>query len=129
MRILFVGDIFGRPGRTIVSERLPQLARERDVDLLIANGENAAAGFGITPPLAEELFALGIDIITTGNHIWDKREIVDYFNRADSNPDGTARRLLRPANYPAGSPGWGVYEGTTRGESPLPCSISRAACS
>jgi hypothetical protein len=114
VRILFVGDIFGRPGRTIVRERLPQLARERAIDLVIANGENAAAGFGITPPIAEELLGFGIDVLTSGNHIWDKREIVDFFNRADGNPYGPARRLLRPANYPAGSPGWGLYEGTTR---------------
>ncbi len=79
MRILFIGDIFGRPGRTIVKERLPALVKEHAIDLVLANGENAAAGFGITPPLAEELFEMGIDVLTTGNHIWDKREIVDYF--------------------------------------------------
>src|ERR1700693_5809752 len=79
VRILFIGDIFGRPGRTIVKERLPGLVREHAIDLIIANGENAAAGFGITPSLAEDLFELGIDVITTGNHIWDKREIVEYF--------------------------------------------------
>ena len=111
MRILFIGDIFGRPGRTIVKERLAELVREHSVELIIANGENAAAGFGITPPLAEDLFDLGIDVITTGNHIWDKREIVDYFESADGNPHSPARRLLRPANYPAGMPGSGLYEG------------------
>ena len=111
MRILFIGDIFGRPGRTIVKERLPQLMKEHAIDLVIANGENAAAGFGITPPLAEELFELGIDVITTGNHVWDKREIVDYFESADGNPHSPARRLLRPANYPPGMPGWGIYQG------------------
>ncbi|MBZ5719991.1 MAG: TIGR00282 family metallophosphoesterase [Acidobacteriia bacterium] len=110
MRILFIGDIFGRPGRTIVKDRLPGLVQEFAIDLIIANGENAAAGFGITPPLAEDLFEIGIDVITTGNHIWDKREIVDYFQAADNN-HSVARRLLRPANYPAGLPGWGVYEG------------------
>ena len=114
MRILFIGDIFGRPGRTIVKERLPELVREHEVDLVIANGENSAAGFGITPPLAEELFELGIDVLTTGNHIWDKREIVDYFMAADGNPHSPARRVLRPANYPPGMPGWGVYEGRKR---------------
>ena len=80
-------------------------------DLIIANGENAAAGFGITPTLAEDLFELGIDVITTGNHIWDKREIVEYFEAADGNQHSPARRVLRPANYPAGMPGWGLYEG------------------
>lgn len=111
MRILFIGDIFGRPGRTIVKERLPELVKEHAIHLVIANGENAAAGFGITPPLAEELFDFGIDVLTTGNHIWDKREIIDYFQTADGDPYNPARRLLRPANYAPGMPGWGVYQG------------------
>jgi metallophosphoesterase (TIGR00282 family) len=111
VRILFIGDIFGKPGRTIVKDRLPGLVREHAIDLIIANGENAAAGFGITPALAEDLFELGIDVITTGNHIWDKREIVEYFESADGNQHSPARRVLRPANYPAGMPGWGLYEG------------------
>ncbi len=111
MRILFIGDIFGRPGRTIVKEHLRGLVREHGAGLVIANGENAAAGFGITPPLAEDLFEMGIDVVTTGNHIWDKREIVDFFRMSDGNPHSPARRLLRPANYPSGMPGWGVYEG------------------
>ena len=110
MRILFVGDIFGRPGRTICKELLPQLLSSRKVDLLIANGENAAGGFGITPTLVHELLDLGIDVLTTGNHIWDKREIIDFFQQ----PDGIASRVLRPANFPDGTPGHGVYEGTTR---------------
>jgi len=112
MRILFIGDIFGRPGRAIVRDRLPGLVKQHSVDLIIANGENAAAGFGITPPLVEELFELGIDVITTGNHIWDKREIIDYFEAADGNPHSPARRVLRPANYAPGTPGWGMYEGS-----------------
>ena len=112
MRILFIGDIFGRPGRTIVKERLPDLVKNHQIDLVLANGENAAAGFGITPPLAEDLFELGIDVITTGNHIWDKREIVDYFQR-DGN-ESLSRRLLRPANYPSDMPGWGLYQGQKR---------------
>jgi 2',3'-cyclic-nucleotide 2'-phosphodiesterase len=111
LRILFIGDIFGRPGRTIVKDRLRSLVKQYSVDLVIANGENAAAGFGITPPLAEELFELGIDVLTSGNHIWDKREIVDFFHMADGNPHSPSRRLLRPANYPPDMPGWGVYEG------------------
>jgi len=115
LNILFIGDIFGRPGRTIVKERLPELVRHQAIDLIIANCENAAAGFGITPPLAEELFDLGIDVMTTGNHVWDKREIIDYFQMADGNPHSPARRLLRPANFPASLPGWGVYEGKKNG--------------
>jgi 2',3'-cyclic-nucleotide 2'-phosphodiesterase len=111
MRILFIGDIFGRPGRTIVKERLSGLVRDHAIDLVIANGENSAAGFGITPALAEDLFDLGIDVITTGNHVWDKREIVDYFEMAGGNQHSMARRLLRPANYHSGMAGWGVYEG------------------
>lgn len=111
MKILFIGDIFGRPGRTVVKDRLPGLRKQHAIDLVIANCENAAAGFGITPPLAEELFDLGIDVMTTGNHVWDKREIIDYFQMADGNPHSPARRLLRPANLSQGLPGWGVYEG------------------
>jgi 2',3'-cyclic-nucleotide 2'-phosphodiesterase len=111
MRILFIGDIFGRPGRTIVRDRLPEIVRRQSIDLIIANGENAAAGFGITPALAEELFELNIDVITTGNHVWDKREIVDYFQMIEGDGRGPARRVLRPANYPADMPGWGLYQG------------------
>jgi metallophosphoesterase (TIGR00282 family) len=111
MHILFIGDIFGRPGRNIVKDRLPGLVKQHAIDLVIANGENSAGGFGITGALAEDLFDLGVDVITTGNHIWDKREIIDYFQAADGNPHSPARRLLRPANYPPGMPGWGVYEG------------------
>jgi 2',3'-cyclic-nucleotide 2'-phosphodiesterase len=115
VHILFIGDIFGRPGRTVVKERLAGLVQDLKIDLVVANGENAAAGFGITPALAEDLFDLGIDVITTGNHVWDKREIVDYFESADGNEHSPARRVLRPANYPAGMPGWGWYEGQKNG--------------
>jgi hypothetical protein len=115
MRILFIGDIFGRPGRTIVQERLRGLVREHSIGLIIANGENSAAGFGITPSLAEDLFELGVDVITTGNHVWDKREILDYFEIANGNHHDQARRLLRPANYPPDMPGWGMYEGKKDG--------------
>jgi 2',3'-cyclic-nucleotide 2'-phosphodiesterase len=114
LRILFIGDIFGRPGRNVVREHLAALVKEHAVDLCIANGENAAGGFGLTPQIAEEFFDLGIDVITTGNHVWDKRELVEYFNAAVNEPYSPARRVLRPANYPAGTPGVGVYEGTTR---------------
>ena len=111
MHILFIGDIFGRPGRNIVKEKLPGLVKDHSIDLIIANGENSAAGFGITPPLAEELFELGIDVITTGNHIWDKREIIDFFQMADGNAHSPSRRLIRPANYAPDLPGRGLYEG------------------
>src|SRR5258708_34902827 len=111
MRILFIGDIFGRPGRLIVKDRLPAIVRDHAIDVVIANGENSAAGFGITPALAEELFELNIDVITTGNHVWDKREILDYFQMVEGNGNSPARRVLRPANYPADMPGWGLYQG------------------
>src|ERR1700716_1536768 len=99
MRILFIGDIFGRPGRNIVKDRLRGLLRDHAIDLVIANGENAAAGFGITPSLAEELFDLNIDVLTTGNHVWDKREILDYFEMANGDARSPAKRLLRQATY------------------------------
>lgn len=111
MRILFIGDIFGRPGRAIVRDRLKGLVSEHRIDLVLANGENAAAGFGITPSLAEELLDLGIDVLTTGNHVWDKREIIDYFASVDGDQHSPARRVLRPANYAPDLPGKGVYEG------------------
>lgn len=106
--ILFIGDICGQPGRRAVKEVLPGLIAEFSPDLILANGENAAAGFGITPPLVEELLDLGIAVLTSGNHIWDKKEIIPYLTE---HADG---RLLRPANYPAGSPGQGLYVGKTR---------------
>jgi metallophosphoesterase (TIGR00282 family) len=115
VRILFIGDIFGRPGRHLVAEQLRSLVSQHAVDLVIANGENAAAGFGLTPQIANDLLGLGIDVLTTGNHIWDKREILEYFQLAhDKAHMENARRVLRPANYAAGTPGWGVYEGQAR---------------
>jgi metallophosphoesterase (TIGR00282 family) len=111
MRILFVGDVFGRPGRTIVKERLKNLVAAERADLLIVNGENAAAGFGITPQIIDELFDLNVDVITTGNHVWDKRELIEYFQSANGDQHSPARRVLRPANYAPKLPGWGVYEG------------------
>src|SRR5512147_514224 len=112
LRILFIGDIFGRPGRVSVREHLPAFVKQRPVDLVIANAENAAGGFGLTPSIIDELFDLNIAVLTTGNHIWDKREIIDYFQSANGNPHSPARRVLRPANYPAGTPGIGMFEGT-----------------
>src|SRR3954449_1498890 len=99
MNILFIGDIFGSPGRRIVADHLQDIIATNSIDLAIANAENSAAGFGITPAIAEDLFALGLDVLTSGNHIWDKREIFDYLARQP--------RLLRPANYPEG-PGSGL---------------------
>ena len=106
MRVLFIGDIVGSPGRRIVLERLADVAANEGVDLVIANGENAASGFGITPRLVEELLGAGIEVLTGGNHIWDRKEILDF---ASHEP-----RLLRPANFPSGNPGRGVYCGTSR---------------
>ncbi len=114
MRILFIGDIFGRPGRQIVRDHLADVVETRGIGLVVANAENAAAGFGLTPPMAEELLALGIDVLTTGNHIWDKKEIIEYMRSADGDAKSGAGRVLRPANYPAGTPGKGLYEGKTR---------------
>jgi len=106
MRILFIGDIVGSPGRQIVHDRLADLVAQRHIDLVIANGENSASGFGITPRLAEELLQTDIAVLTGGNHSWDKKEILDYLPHEP--------RLLRPANFPDGSPGSGVYIGTAK---------------
>jgi 2',3'-cyclic-nucleotide 2'-phosphodiesterase len=111
LRILFVGDVFGQAGRRIVGEHLGQVIEQRDVDLVVVNAENAAGGFGITPGIAEELFDLGAHVITTGNHVWDKREIIEYMQSVPPNSHDRARRVLRPANYVAGTPGYGYYEG------------------
>lgn len=105
MKLLFIGDIFGHAGRRIVADHLADIRASQGIDVVIANGENSAAGFGITPNIAEELFRYGIDVMTSGNHIWDKRDIYDYLSRQP--------RLLRPANYPATSPGAGQYIHTT----------------
>jgi 2',3'-cyclic-nucleotide 2'-phosphodiesterase len=115
MKILFIGDIFGSPGRRAVRELLPAIVSEHAPDLILANGENAAAGFGITPKLADELLGAGIDVLTSGNHIWDRKEIIPYFT---DNPD---KPLLRPANFPDGTPGRGLYLGRTR--SPIPYAV------
>jgi metallophosphoesterase (TIGR00282 family) len=111
VNILFVGDIFGSAGRHILREHLSHLLDNYAVDLLIINGENAAGGFGITPSIAEEIFDMGAHVITTGNHIWDKREIFDYM-KVPATSHERGRRILRPANYAVGTPGYGVYEGT-----------------
>ena len=99
MRILAIGDIIGKPGRKAVEEILPGLYSEYNIDLVIGNGENAAGGLGLTPRIAEELFDSGIDVITTGNHIWAYKEIIPYLNSGPA--------LLRPLNYPPTNPGRG----------------------
>ena len=113
MRILFIGDVFGSPGRKIVREHVHHLVETNSVELLIINVENAAGGFGVTPAICEEFFELGADVLTTGNHVWDKKEINNYLSSGmkDGSP---ARRVLRPANYPATVPGTGHYQGITR---------------
>ena len=100
MRILFIGDIVGRSGRAVVLERLPGLIRDWKLDLVIANGENAAGGFGITEVIYQDLVDAGVDAITLGNHAWDQREALVFIERAP--------RLIRPLNYPAGTPGRGA---------------------
>jgi hypothetical protein len=113
LNILFVGDIFGSAGRRIVREHIGYVREARNVDLTVINAENAAGGFGLTPQLAEETFDLGADVLTTGNHVWDKRELIDYMNSAAADSQERARRVLRPANMQAGLPGYGIFEGTT----------------
>lgn len=100
MKLLFLGDVFGKPGRQAVSRLVPRLISREGIDLVVANAENAAAGLGVTPDSAEELLASEVNLLTSGNHIWSKREIVAYLDEPGS-------RLLRPANYPPGSPGRG----------------------
>lgn len=106
MRILFIGDIVGSPGRQIVHDRLADLVEHQHIDLVIANAENSASGFGITPRIAEDLLQNGIAVLTGGNHSWDRKEIFDYMPHEP--------RLLRPANFAEGNPGKGLYIGTAK---------------
>ena len=106
IRLLFIGDIVGRPGRDLVRYGLPAIVERHQIDLVIANAENSAAGFGITREIGDHLLEWGVDVMTSGNHIWDKKEALDYI--------GAEPRLLRPANYPAGAPGNGSYLARTR---------------
>lgn len=99
MNVLFIGDIVGSPGRVAVKKLLPELKKEYNLDFVIANAENAAGGSGITPKVAEELFEYGIDALTSGDHIWRRREIFEIINQEE--------RILRPANFPSGTPGRG----------------------
>lgn len=105
MKILFIGDVVGRPGRELLRKGLRGLAAHHGVDLVIANVENAAAGFGITKDIGDSILEYGVDVMTSGNHIWDKKEVLDYIT--------IEPRLLRPANYPAGVPGRGSYVAQT----------------
>ncbi len=105
MRILFIGDVFGRPGRDVLRVLLARIVARHGVDFVIANVENAAAGFGLTREVGEGLFGLGVDAMTSGNHIWDRKEALEY---VEQEP-----RLLRPANYPPGVPGRGTMIGRT----------------
>ncbi len=100
MKVLFLGDVFGKPGRQAVERLVPRLITRHGVDLVVANAENSAGGSGVTPDSADELLACEVDLLTSGNHIWSKREVVPYLEHPDS-------RLLRPANYPRGAPGRG----------------------
>jgi metallophosphoesterase (TIGR00282 family) len=99
MNILMVGDVFGEPGRAAIAKLLPRLRQEHAIDLAVVNVENAAAGFGVTPSMAKQFLEQGADVMTSGNHIWDKKDIVDYITKENL--------LLRPANYPVGTPGVG----------------------
>lgn len=111
MKILFIGDIFGKPGRDITQRAIPALAAAHGIDLVIANVENSAAGFGVTGDIAETILRYGVDVMTTGNHVWDKKEVLEYIPRQP--------RLLRPANFPAGVPGRGTWVGQTRTGEPI----------
>jgi metallophosphoesterase (TIGR00282 family) len=107
MKVLIIGDVVARPGRIAVLDRIQDLREQYNIDLAVMNGENVAGGFSITQQYADELFAAGIDVMTSGNHIFDKREVVPYIERNN--------RLLRPANYPKGTPGNGMWVGEVRG--------------
>ncbi|MCC3862178.1 TIGR00282 family metallophosphoesterase [Pseudemcibacter aquimaris] len=99
MKVVYLGDIMGRSGRNVVLERLPEIKERLKPDFIVVNGENAAAGFGITGKIANELFENGVDVISTGNHVWDQKETKTYIN--------TEKRMIRPINYPEGTPGKG----------------------
>ena len=100
MNLLFIGDIVGQPGRMAVKTLLPELRNLHGLDFVIANGENSAGGSGITPKTAGEIFAAGVDVITSGDHLWDQKEVMELL--------GSEKRFLRPLNYPPGTPGGGA---------------------
>ena len=107
MRVLMIGDVVAKPGRIAVLERIQDLREQHHIDLAVMNAENLAGGFSVTPPLCEELFSSGIDVMTSGNHIFDKKEAIDYIRKQP--------RLVRPANYPPNTPGSGVWAGEVNG--------------
>src|SRR6478609_5582069 len=107
MKVLMIGDVVAKPGRIAVLERIQDLREQHQVDLAIMNAENLAGGFSVTPQLCEELFATGIDVMTSGNHIFDKKEAIDYIRKQP--------RLVRPANYPPNTPGLGFWTGEVKG--------------
>jgi len=111
VKILFIGDIFGKPGREIAQRAIPALVAQHGIDLVIANVENSAAGFGVTGDIAETILRYGVDVMTSGNHIWDKKEVLEYIPRQP--------KLLRPANFSAGVPGRGTWIGRTRTGEPV----------
>jgi metallophosphoesterase (TIGR00282 family) len=111
MRIAIIGDVNGRAGRQVLAAELPRLITRRGIDYVVANVENAADGFGVTPELCEEILAAGVDCMTSGNHIWDKTEILEYLP--------VQPKLLRPLNYPDGAPGAGVHLGESPGGVPI----------
>src|SRR6266853_4812485 len=107
MKILLIGDVVAKPGRTALLDRLQDLREQHSIDLAIMNAENLAGGFSITPSLGEQLFASGIDVMTSGNHIFDKLEAIEYIRKQP--------RLIRPANYPPNTPGSGCWTGEVAG--------------
>src|SRR5215510_5799702 len=107
MKVLMIGDVVAKPGRVAVLERIQDLHEQHHIDLAIMNAENLAGGFSVTPSLCEQLFATGIDVMTSGNHIFDKKEAIDYIQKQP--------RLIRPANYPPNTPGKGSWSGTVNG--------------
>jgi metallophosphoesterase (TIGR00282 family) len=111
MKLLFIGDIFAKSGREIARRAIPALVATRGIDLVIANVENSAAGFGVTGDIADTILEFGVDVMTSGNHVWDKKEILDYMPRQP--------KLLRPGNFPAGVPGRGSYLARTRTGEPV----------
>ncbi len=111
MKLLFVGDVIGKPGRRALQHLLPRLVDHHRADYVVVNVENSAGGFGVTPDVLREIAELPIDVYTTGNHVWDKKEVYDLLEREP--------RLLRPANYPAGNPGKGLHLGETAAGIPV----------
>src|SRR6185436_9034672 len=107
MKLLLIGDVVGKPGRAALLDRLQDLKEQHAIDFTVMNAENVAGGFSITPAIADLLFSSGVDVMTSGNHIFDKHEVIDYIQKQP--------RLLRPANYPPGTPGQGLWTGTVKG--------------